>query len=53
MHQRLAGWWEATSLRTKITGVTVVVITLSLFGIGIGTINGCAELSAGRSRSKD
>ena len=38
MHQRLQGWWQATSLRTKITGVTVVVITLSLVGIGVGTV---------------
>ena len=38
MHQRLQGWWQATSLRTKITGVTVIVITLALMGIGIGTV---------------
>jgi two-component system OmpR family sensor kinase len=38
MHQRLHRWWEATSLRTKVTGVTVIVITLSLFGIGLGTM---------------
>jgi two-component system OmpR family sensor kinase len=31
-------WWEETSLRTKITGVTVIVITLGLFGIGVGTM---------------
>ena len=31
-------WWESTSLRTKITGVTVIVITLGLCGIGIGTM---------------
>jgi two-component system OmpR family sensor kinase len=37
MLRRLQGWWEATSLRTKITGASVVVITLSLSGIGIGT----------------
>lgn len=34
MHQ----WWESTSLRTKITGLTVIVITLGLFGIGVGTM---------------
>lgn len=39
MLQRLQGWWQATSLRTKITGVTVVVITVSLLGIGIGTLS--------------
>jgi two-component system OmpR family sensor kinase len=38
MHQRLQSWWEATSLRTKITGVTVIVITIALLGIGIGTV---------------
>ncbi|MDA8887022.1 HAMP domain-containing histidine kinase [Pontimonas sp.] len=31
-------WWESTSLRTKITGLTVIVITLGLFGIGVGTM---------------
>ena len=34
----LQRWWEATSLRSKVTGVTVIVITLSLFGIGLGTM---------------
>lgn len=38
MHARLLSWWHATSLRTKVTGVTVIVITLALFGIGIGTM---------------
>lgn len=38
MHQRLALWWGSTSLRTKITGASVLVITLSLFGIGVGTL---------------
>lgn len=38
MHLRLQSWWHATPLRTKITGVTVIVLTLSLLGIGIGTI---------------
>ena len=36
---RLQSWWDSTSLRTKITGVTVIVVTLSLLGIGIGTIS--------------
>lgn len=34
----LQQWWESTSLRTKITGVSVIVITLGLFGIGVGTM---------------
>jgi len=38
MLESLRRWWEATSLRTKVTGVTVIVITLSLFGIGLGTM---------------
>ena len=38
MHQRLALWWESTSLRSKITGASVLVITLALFGIGVGTV---------------
>jgi len=38
MLERLQGWWEATSLRTKITGTTVIVTTLALFGIGVGTV---------------
>lgn len=37
MHLRLQNWWDSTSLRTKITGVTVIVLTLSLLGIGLGT----------------
>jgi two-component system OmpR family sensor kinase len=39
MHQRLQGLWQSTSLRTKITGVTVIVITVALLGIGIGTVS--------------
>lgn len=38
MLKRLRDWWDSTSLRTKVTGVTVIVITVSLFGIGIGTM---------------
>jgi two-component system OmpR family sensor kinase len=38
MHQRLARWWDATSLRTKITGVTVAIVTLGLMVIGVGTV---------------
>ena len=40
MLQRLQGWWESTSLRTKITGATVLVLALALSGIGVGTIMG-------------
>lgn len=38
MYERLAQWWAATSLRTKITGVTVVVVTIGLMVIGLGTV---------------
>ena len=30
MQSSLAEWWNAISLRTKITGVTVLVLTLGL-----------------------
>ena len=40
MLQRLQEWWEATSLRTKITGASVLVIAVALTGIGVGTIMG-------------
>ena len=38
MYERLTRWWSETSLRTKITGVTVVVVTLGLMVIGMGTV---------------
>ncbi len=38
MYERLAQWWAATSLRTKITGLTVVVVTIGLMVIGLGTV---------------
>ena len=38
MYERLSRWWEATSLRTKITGVTVIIVTLGLMVIGMGTV---------------
>lgn len=38
MHERLSRWWAARSLRTKITGVMVVVVTVGLMVIGIGTV---------------
>ncbi len=31
-------WWNATSLRTKITGVTVVMLTLGILGAGAGSL---------------
>ncbi len=38
MHEQLSQWWEGISLRTKITGVTVLVVTLGLLVVGIGTL---------------
>ncbi|MFF1635657.1 sensor histidine kinase [Leifsonia sp. NPDC058248] len=38
MHARLLDRWNAISLRTKITGVTVLMLTLGLLVTGIGTM---------------
>jgi len=38
MYERLSNWWHATSLRSKITGVTVIVVTVGLMVIGVGTV---------------
>lgn len=38
MYERLTRWWSETSLRSKITGVTVIVVTLGLMVIGMGTV---------------
>lgn len=38
MHEQLTQWWGSISLRTKITGVTVFVVTLGLLIVGIGTL---------------
>lgn len=38
MHQSLAERWSRVSLRTKITGVTVLMLTLGLLVAGIGTM---------------
>ncbi|WP_127794080.1 cell wall metabolism sensor histidine kinase WalK [Agromyces sp. LHK192] len=37
MHQTLSDRWNRVSLRTKITGVTVLMLTLGLLVSGIGT----------------
>ncbi|MDH6180145.1 two-component system OmpR family sensor kinase [Microbacteriaceae bacterium SG_E_30_P1] len=36
MHD-LAGWWNRISLRTKVTGVTVLLLTAGLIVAGVGT----------------
>ncbi len=38
MHEQLTRWWEGISLRSKITGVTVMVVTIGLLVVGAGTI---------------
>lgn len=38
MHEQLTQWWEGISLRSKITGVTVLVVTLGLLVVGAGTL---------------
>ncbi|MEO7121581.1 MAG: ATP-binding protein, partial [Lacisediminihabitans sp.] len=38
MHERLSDWWGGVSLRTKITGVTVLLVTLGLLVAGVGTM---------------
>ncbi len=37
MHE-LADWWNRISLRTKITGVTVLLLTMGLLTAGVGTM---------------
>ncbi|MDQ1531579.1 MAG: two-component system, OmpR family, sensor kinase [Microbacteriaceae bacterium] len=38
MHASLAEWWNAISLRTKITAVTVLLMTVGLVVSGFGTM---------------
>lgn len=38
MHESLLSWWHGISLRTKITGVTVLLLTLGLAISGLGTM---------------
>lgn len=38
MHQSLNKWWSGISLRSKITGVTVLLLTLGLIIAGLGTL---------------
>ena len=34
----VAEWWNRVSLRTKITGVTVLLLTIGLLVAGVGTM---------------
>lgn len=38
MHSTVAEWWNSITLRTKITGVTVIVLTFGLLVTGAGTV---------------
>jgi two-component system OmpR family sensor kinase len=38
MHTRLSQWWNEISIRTKITGITVLLVTLGLLVAGLGTM---------------
>jgi two-component system OmpR family sensor kinase len=39
MHEQLTEWWNGISLRGKITGVTVMLLTLGLIVAGVGTMS--------------
>ncbi|HEY4266661.1 MAG TPA: HAMP domain-containing sensor histidine kinase [Galbitalea sp.] len=39
MHNQLTEWWNGVSLRSKITGVTVMLLTLGLLVAGVGTMS--------------
>ncbi len=38
MHEQISQWWNGVSLRTKITGVTVLLVTMGLLVAGVGTM---------------
>jgi len=38
MHTRMNHWWDGISLRTKITGITVLLVALGLLVAGLGTM---------------
>ncbi|MCJ1714501.1 sensor histidine kinase [Microbacterium sp. M1A1_1b] len=38
MHSRMNRWWDGISLRTKITGITVLLVALGLLVAGLGTM---------------
>lgn len=38
MHTRLSQWWNEISIRTKITAITVTLVTLGLLVAGLGTM---------------
>ncbi|HEU4807213.1 MAG TPA: HAMP domain-containing sensor histidine kinase [Homoserinimonas sp.] len=38
MHEQPTDWWNGVSLRSKITGVTVFIVTMGLLVAGVGTM---------------
>ena len=52
MHEHLTQWWNAVSLRTKITGVTVMLLTLGLAVAGLGTMSVLRSYLVGELDSK-
>ena len=38
MHASLSRWWNEISIRTKVTAITVTLVTLGLFVAGLGTM---------------
>lgn len=47
MHDELTEWWNRISLRTKITGVTVLLLTMGLLVAGVGTMQVLREYLIG------
>ncbi|KQO63466.1 sensor histidine kinase [Curtobacterium sp. Leaf261] len=48
MHTRLSRWWSGISLRTKITGITVLLVTLGLLVAGLGTMTALSTYLMGQ-----
>ncbi|MFZ7087548.1 sensor histidine kinase [Curtobacterium sp. RRHDQ10] len=48
MHARLSHWWNEISLRTKITGITVLLVTLGLLVAGLGTMTALSTYLMGQ-----
>ena len=52
MHEHLTRWWNGISLRNKITGVTVVLLTLGLLVAGVGTMSVLRAYLVGENDNK-
>jgi two-component system, OmpR family, sensor kinase len=49
MHERLSRWWDAISLRNKVTGVTVLLLATGLAIVGGGTFSVVSSYLTGRA----